>query len=205
MKVSAVINKQKFKFSNTNKSAVISALVIFIGIVSGIVLYKATQTYFEDELSVRFTQYLNEFANKNNPELFSGLLLKDVLYFVLMVIFSLCIYGSGAVFIISCLKSMGLGLLTMYIYDAFALKGVEYCLMVFFPGKFIMIFAMILLTQNCYLNSNSIVKTVKNSGDGVVDLKKFCLRTLVIFLLIIISDIVDYLTVICFSSLFQFA
>lgn len=205
MKVSAVINKPKLKLDSTNKSALISALVIFVGVVVGIALYSALSENLKYELNDHFINYLSTFSQKNKPELISGLIFQNIIYFVLMLIFSVCLYGTLAIFMISSLKAVGLGILTTHIYCKFALKGIEYCLLVLFPGKFILILAMLLLTQNCYVNSNSILRVMRNQEDRVVDMKKFSLRSAVIFLLLLISSTVDFISAVSFSQLFEFA
>ena len=84
------------------------------------------------------------------------------------------------------------------------LKGIEYCLLVLFPGKFIMLFAMILLSQNCLITSNNIRLSARGNKDRVVELDKYILRTVFIAMIILVSSTVDFITIISFSSLFDF-
>lgn len=204
MKVHAVINKPSIKFDNTNKSAIISFSVIFIGIVAGVVLYTFADKSLIKEVTDLFIGNTTDFANNNKPEIFYGLVVDNLIYFALMHIFAMCVFGTPAVFFITFAKAMGLGFLTAIIYASFGLEGIEYCLMILFPGKFIMILVMILLTQNCYVNSNSITKSINPDNGGVVDLRKYALRTIVIFVLIVFSAAIDFVATISFSSLFEF-
>ena len=204
MKVNAVINKPSLKLNNTNKSAVLSFLVIFIGVVSGAILYNFTDESLINELTALFIGNTTDLLNNNKPELFYGLIVDSLIYFALMLIFAMCVYGTPAVFIISFAKAMGLSFLTTDIYGSFGLEGIEYCLLILFPGKFVLIFAMILLTQNCFINSNNITKSINSDNNRVVDLKKYAIRTVVISGLIVVSAIIDFVTMISFSSLFEF-
>lgn len=204
MKVHAVINKPSIKIDNTNKSAIISFTVIFIGIVAGVVLYNFADKSLIEELRDLVIYNMTNLANKNKPELFYGLIADNVIYFAFTLIFAMCVFGTPAVFFITFSKAMGLGLLTTDIYSSFGLEGIEYCLLILFPGKFVLIFAMILLTQNCYVNSNSITKSINPDNGRVVDLRKYAMRTVVIFMLIIFSSTIDFVVMISFSSLFEF-
>ena len=205
LKVKAVINKSDFRLNISNKSAIISSIVILAGIVFGVILYSLSDKSLVLELKEDFVGFVLNLKNKNNPEIFAGLFFQNVIYCLIMIIFSLCVYGTPAVLLISFIKAMGLGLLTTCIYDSFLLKGVEYCLLVFFPGKVFLIFAMILLTQNSYINSNLITVSFKGNSERGGSLKKFALRTLVIIVIITMSNILDCLTSVLFSSLFEFA
>ena len=205
MKVKAVINRSDFRLNNSSKSAIISFAVIFLGIVFGIMLYSLSDEALLTALQEDFISFVSVLKNKNNPEIFAGLFFQNILYCIIMIIFSLCVYGTPAVLLISFIKAMGLGLLTTCIYDSFLLKGVEYCLLVFFPGKVFLVFAMILLTQNSSVNSNSITKSFKGCAERGGSLKKFALRTVVIIIILTLSNTVDYFACALFSSLFEFA
>lgn len=205
MKVSAVINKPSFSSDNTKKSALISAVLLIAGIISGAVLYLISKDSIVSELWEYFINFSTDFSNKNKPEIFSGLVLQNLAYYILMLVFAVCAFGTPVVFFLSFIKSTGLGMLTAYIFDSFALEGMEYCLLVLLPGKFILIFAMILLTQNCYLTSLDVNKSLRNLKDGGVDFRKFSLRSLLLLIILLLSAAVDFAAVTTFSSLFSFS
>lgn len=204
MKVSAVISKPSFVLDNTKKSALISCLIIIAGLLSGSILYILSKENLSGSLFDYFISFSVDFSDKNKPEIFSGLLLQNLIYFVSMLLFGTSVIGTPAVFIITFIKSAGLGLLTAYIYGSFALKGIEYCLLVLFPGKYFLIFAMLLLTQNCYCVSLGILQNLRNANNRGADFRKFTVRSLLILIILIISATVDFIAVISFSSLFNF-
>ncbi len=202
--VSAVINKPSFSVDNTKKSAIISSAVLASGIVTGSLIYIVSKTQVSTELWELFTSFCMDFSNKNKPEIISGLVMQNLAYYSLMLIFAVSAFGTPAVFFLSFIKTLGLGMLTTYIYDTFALKGIEYCLLVLLPGKIILLFAMVLLTQNCYIMSLDIYRSLRNKSDRAVEFKKFSLRALLILILILVSSLIDFILVISFSSLFDF-
>lgn len=205
MKVSAVINKPSFSVDTTKKSAIISSIILVVGIISGTIIYFVTDESLINELWDYFISFSTDFSNKNKTEIISGLIMQNLIYYILMLLFATCFFGAPAVVVTSFLKASGLGMLTAYIYDNFALKGVEYGLLVIFPGKIILILAMILLTQNCCMTSLDIKNYITNNSNKIVDLKKFALRSILILILILISCLIDFLTIVSFSSLFDFS
>ena len=208
MKISAVIrnpSKDIFNAINENKSAVQSTLIIISGIVIGAILYIFNLENLSGDMFEYFISFSMDFTHKSKPEIFSGLLIPDLIYVIVMVILGTCVFGTHSVAYISLINSMGLGMLITYIYDNFALKGIEYCLIVLLPGKFLLVLAMILLTQNSVITSRLIKDSAYGRGDRVVDLRKYIIRILVITVIIILSTLVDFLTVISFSSLFDFS
>ncbi|MBO7319002.1 MAG: stage II sporulation protein M, partial [Clostridia bacterium] len=144
MKVSAVISRPDIRIDSTNKSALVSSAVISFGIILGALLYVFANDSLTGDLFDYFISFSVDFSNKNKPEIISGLIMQNIIYFVLMLIFGTSVIGTPAVYFLSLLKTSGLGLLIAYIYDCYALKGIEYCLLVMFPGKFLLIFAMVL-------------------------------------------------------------
>ena len=205
MKISAVINRPAFQVDNTKKSAVISSLVLIMGVVAGTLIYIITKSCTANILNEYFISFSKEFINKDKSEIFSGLVFQNLIYFIVMLVLATCAFGTPAVFVLSFIKVMGLGMLVTYIYDSYALKGLEYCLLILFPGKLILIFSMLLLTQSCYLMSIDIYDKIKSNNDRVVDFKKFSLRALLIFVFMFLSGILDLITFTSFSTLFNFS
>lgn len=205
MKVSAVITRPTISLDNTKKSAILSSLVIVAGLVAGSVIYLLCSEDFTNNLFDYLISFATDFSNKNKPEIYSGLVLQNLIYYILMLIFGTSVIGTPAVFLISFIKTIGLSFLTTYLYDTFALKGIEYCLLIIFPGKFFLIFAMVLLTQNCYCTSTDIMKSMKIKDSRGVNFKKFTARSLLILLILIASSIIDFIMIISFSSLFELA
>ena len=208
MKVSAIItnpSRDIVKTINVNRSTIQSASIIILGIICGVLLYVFNTETLSGDLFEYFISFTTDFSYKSKPEIFSGLMLSDLIYLIAMVIFGTCAVGTSAVICLSLINSMGIGMLTAYIYDSFALEGIEYCLIVLLPGKFLLILAMILLTQNCVITSKLIWESANNKADRVVDFRKYIMRILIITIIFFLSTLVDFITVTAFSSLFEFA
>ena len=203
MKINAVISKPALKVNSADKTAIISAVIIAVGIIAGTVVFIFSKDTAVDSLCDYFLAFTSDFTNKNKPEIISGLILSNIPYFIMMLILGTSVIGVPGIAVLTFAKSMGIGLLVTYIYDSFALKGIEYCLLVLLPGKILLVFAMILLTQSCYVTSGNI-RTSLYDKETAEPLHKFAVRSLVILLLFLASSVVDYFTLTGFSSLFKF-
>lgn len=204
MKINAVISKPSIYVNYANKTAILSAVIIAMGIISGTIIFLVSDDTVAETLFEYFISFTTDFTNKNKPEILSGLILSHIPYFVVMEILGVSVVGIYLIPMITFIKSVGIGMLVTYIYQMFTLKGIEYCLLVLFPGKFILIFAMILLAQNCLITSDNIRLSAHGNKDRVVELNKYILRTIFIAMIIIVSSIIDFITIISFSSLFDF-
>lgn len=208
MKVSAVINAKKISANQLRvklPSVFITFVPIALGLVFGSVIFNLSTDSIFDSLKNYFLSFTTNFSNKSTSETISGMLLTYVPYFVMMLIFGMCATGAAPVFILSFIKSAGIAMTATYIYSEYALKGVEYCLLVFYPGKILSLLGMLMLTHSCYFMSTSINKLIKGKSDTDVEIEKYLLRSLLIGLIFILSSIVDFLMVKCFSSLFSFS
>ena len=207
MKINAVITARRIKMPENkfyNISAFISAIPIGMGIIFGCVVYLLFGEQIKGELWDFFISFTTEFIGKTKTEILTGLILSNVPYLLFMYLFGTNLRGTYLTFTLSFFKSFGLGLLSSYIFSTYALKGIEYCLLIFFPGKVLMIFSMLLLTDNCYNASLKLSDKVKEKNDSHIDLIRYDLRTIFISVLVVLSCVVDFVMIICFSTLFDF-
>lgn len=207
MKINAVITAKRIKnpLESEHIYSFASAVTIAVGLFAGCLIFFLCRDNIINELSEIFLSFNGDFCNKNKPEIFSGLVFSSAPYIILSVILGTCAVGAPFVILLTALKSAAIGLVTSYIYYAFSLQGVEYCLLVFFPGKIILVFAMLLLTGSCISTARGVLKSVV--GEDTIkstNLQNYFLRSALIALIFILSSTVDFLMIICFSSLFSF-
>lgn len=207
MKVSAVINAKKFSTRQLHKlpSAFVSFIPIALGLIFGSIIFNFSGDSIFSSLKTYFLSFSTDFSNKSTLEIISGMLLTYLPYFIMMVIFGMCALGTAPVFVLSFFKSAGIAMTATYIYSVYALKGVEYCLLIFYPGKILSLLGMLMLTHSCYFMSTGISRLIKGTGNTEVEIEKYILRSLLIGAIFILSSLVDFLMIKCFSSLFSFS
>lgn len=207
MKVRAVISTGKIKthdFETGKINLFLVAACMAAGIMSGCATYIIFADVIKGELWNCFIGFSTDFASKTYPEIFSGLLLSNLPYLLIMYLTGTNTKGCYLSLVFTFLKTYGLGLVSTYIFCCFALKGIEYCLLIFFPGKIFLIFAILLLTENCCNMSYKINCVAKQKYSSQTDPTRYNLRTAFVLLIIILSAVIDLIMIICFSSLFNF-
>lgn len=191
-----------------NKSALLNdrgLLFSFIAILFGLIFGTVLTVFFENgiknEILSLFVSFNTEIADKSKMELFSGIILSGLLYFGAMFISGGNIFGKELSLIITAVKASGITAVIAFLYSQYALKGLEYCLLIFLPGKLIFMFGMLFMTKCCFDFSK---KLRCNSNEVIKDTKLFSLKSSISFLIFMLSWTVDFLAIIVFSGLFDF-
>ncbi|MBE6774743.1 MAG: hypothetical protein E7543_00960 [Ruminococcaceae bacterium] len=206
MKINAVISTDIIKKEKIteNKISIINFSVLASAIVCGTLLYVFLKDYFADGIFKSFTSFFSDFSNKTNLEIISGIALSHLPYILLMMILGTSACGCAIIVIISFIKVAGLGILAAYFYSSFALKGIEYALLVFFPGKFVLILSVLFMMHFCTNNSLNIKSLIKGECRAENMDSLYNLKSVIAILLFILSSAIDGFTVVSFSSLFAF-
>lgn len=208
MKINAVILPKKSDKDNSyenDKSIYISFIFILCGLICGALIYLFTGANLKGSIWNLFTGFFTDFSNKSNPEIISGLILSGLPYYFAMIVFGSSIFGYPFVLLLSFIKSMAPSLLFSYLYSSYGLQGAEYVFLVMAPGKIIMLLGVLMLTQSCLTMSASLQKlTNEGSKDCKHELRKFVLRSVIIYVVLLASDLVSFITITGFSSLFSF-
>ncbi len=209
MKISAVISpkmiKHKKRYVIYDKISLINFLILTTGLLSGVLIFVAAEEYLIGEIYENFIRFSTDFSSKTSLEILSGNIISHIPYIALLVIFGLSIYGTIPILLISLIKTMGLGLVSAYIYSTYSLKGIEYSIMVFFPGKLILIFSILILMHICVSSSIRIRQSVAGELQTKYSLSEYLAKVSIGILLYLLSSLTDCLAVVCFSSLFNFS
>lgn len=205
MTIKTVIQKNKLDLLSSGRvSTIISCIPIGTGLLLGCLFCFLFENQITEKLITAFVEFATNHSNKSGLEIFSGIVLSIIPYFLIMYFLGTSARGTSAIFLMTFLKALGLSIVTTYIYFTYELKGIEYCLLVFFPGKILLLFSMLLLTENCYVTSKQIQRTVKNKNESKVDLIKYDFRNVFIAVIMLLSCLVEFVLIKAFSTLFVF-
>lgn len=208
MKVSAVIvNHRKAKKNNIslNLSLILSILPILCGFISGALLYAFMKENLYRGVFDVFISFFTDFSNKSSLEILSGLIISELPYIFIMLIFSFSAIGYPFVLMLTYIKSIAPTLLFAHLYSEYALKGAEYVFLILLPGEIINLFGIILLTQGCFAFSRHIDGVLKNlKGEYIQELKGFLLKFSVSVAIILFGNLITLFTISLFSGLFSF-
>ena len=206
MRISAVVTKDMIKSSNIIKDRLNLEIfiVIALGIISGTVFYIYSEPHIAEEIGNSFAAFCTGFTQKTKAEVFTGLLLGHLPYVIFMLILGKSSIGYIVIPLISYVKIMGIGFLNSYLYAVFGLKGVEYSLLIFLPGKFLMLFSVIFLMQCCIKNSVGIKSYIKGETEAENNSTIYSVRIMIAVIILISSSLIDCILTVSFSSLFSF-
>lgn len=206
MKISAVISSDLIKKERyiKDKTLLLCFAVIASGLVSGTFIYLFAKEALNAEILDAFLSYFTSFSHKTKIEIFSGMLIANLPYILLVIVLGTSAYGSVFIAIFSFIKIAGLGILSAYFYSEFALKGVEYSLLVFFPGKFMLILSVLFMMHYSINNSIHISRLIKGEYKTENSSSLYSVKTATAVMMFILSSLFDCFMAVSFSSLFSF-
>ena len=208
MKVSAVIvnpHKKVQKSKDLPLSLLLSISSVLLGLISGTLLYCFFKESLYSDVFSLFTNFFSDFTQKSSLEILSGLMVSELPYIFMMLIFSFSAIGFPFTILFTFIKSLAPTLLFSHLYFEYGLKGAEYVFLVLLPGEIVCTFGVLLMTQSCFNLSKFLSKNVKTTrGESSEETRNFTLKFAVSTVIILISNVITLLTVACFSSLFIF-
>lgn len=189
-------------FSQKDTSLNISFLSVFGGLSSGTLIYICLNDNFRDSICRLFVDFYSVFTDKSSIEIFSGIVFYGIIYFISMFIIGGSIFGKTMAHIITFFKVLGITVLACSFYTEYSIKGLQYALLVFFPGKCTLLVAMLLMTKICFETSRDILSFEKSEKSQLI--QTYIIKSSVTFLLFLLSWIIDFICIILFSDLFDF-
>lgn len=193
----------KQKLTLSDKLLLISGAVILSGITVGVLLFRTNSTYMSGELCKYFLSFSTDFSGKSFLEILSGFLSVNLIYYCIVTVMGTSALGDLPVALATFLQATGIGALTSYLFTTYGIRGFEYFLLVLFPGKVILLIAGILLSQNCIKSVIQIRSSLKQTSHEKYDLKLYLIRSLFILVIVVLSCLVDSVTVKLFAPLFS--
>ena len=208
MKVSAVIvnpHKKKRNKKDIPLSFLLSILSILLGLVSGTLLYCFLKENLYSEVFSFFINFFSDYTQKSCLEILSGLIISELPYIFMMLIFSFSAIGFPFTIIFTFIKSLAPTLLFSHLYYEYGLNGAEYVFLVLLPGEIICIFGVLLMTKSSFNLSKFFSDNIKvTRGESAEEIRSFTLKFAVSTVIILISNVITFLAVSCFGSLFAF-
>lgn len=180
-------------------------LSVLAGLISGSMVYATFIHKNNNPIVDIFISFNTEFIGKADAELFSGITVSVLIYFLMLFISGSSLFGRPMCVVITFFKFAGIGALISYLYIAYGLKGLEYVLLVFFPGKLILIFTSVLMSRSSFEMSGIVKNGTNEKGSTTLSMRLYYLKSLVYLLMFIVSAAIDFLMIKIFSSLFNFS
>ncbi len=203
MKVNAVFlseNKFKKNLNDTNSLYFVTG-ILTVSVFLSILFYVFFSEQIDSVIGDEFIKYFNMLKSKSKPVSFADLLLPYLFFHMVVILSSTSIIGDVVITILSCLRISGLTILVLHIYSTYRLIGIEYAFLILFPGKLFYILSVILIMKTGYHTVNSIKRKDKDRAYGI---NENIARYVFSVIIMLLSVVIDYVTVSSFADLFSF-
>ena len=187
-----------------NKSLVLSFIFIFSGVIFGTIVYNLDISGLYQEMMEVFLAFNIDFNDKSSIELFAGLILSGFIYFASMFVLGGNFFGKELILFVTMIKSSGIGALIAYLYSEYGIRGFEYTLLIFIPGKFILLFGMLLMTKCCYDMSDTLRRGITEQGSIKTYMKEYTVKSFISLFVFFLSWFIDFVCICTFLQLFSF-
>ncbi|MDR1464203.1 MAG: stage II sporulation protein M [Oscillospiraceae bacterium] len=129
----------------------------------------------------------------------------ELLFLAAAYLCGLCAVGLPMVLSLPVIRGLGVGMLSGWLYQTYALSGLSYCILVLYPATVISMLIMLTYCKESMLMSGDMLLTVTGKQDRVEStVRHYTRRYLLLLLLSGGSAMVDALCFTAFAKLFSF-
>lgn len=187
------IRKRCYNFTEKESQNTYYDAAFAAGMIIGAVSLKRADSYLSGAFSDMFSVYIRSKSSQSLGMNFINSLAVNAAFMLAVFVFGLCAVGLPLICILPIIRGVGIGMLSGYLYSNFALRGLGYCVLVIYPGLTPAIFAL-LLACSAGINSSyemllSLSSAKAQRGEGSI--KIYCMRFLIICILIVLAAVTD--------------
>lgn len=180
--------------------------MLLIGLILGALAVRHGQEPVLDKLLTLIRNYLQVkqeqplWINLNNA------FLKRLLSTLIIYCIGLCAVGAPMLYLIPVMHGAGVGMVSAYLYAAFALKGIGYCALILYPGEILFAAAMLFgCTAGMEMSGRLLRQITGNTDLQDAGLRQYSAQFGVILLICAASAILETAMYVLFSGYFQFS
>lgn len=189
-----------------NRRILIMMLLFAAGMIIGALSLKKADSYLSGAFSDMFSVYIRSKSSQSLGMNFINSLAVNAAFMLAVFVFGLCAVGLPLICILPIIRGVGIGMLSGYLYSNFALRGLGYCVFVIYPGLIPAIFALLLACSAGINSSYEMLLSLSSAKAqrGEWSIKIYCMRFLIICILIVLAAVTDAAASRLFCRLFSF-
>lgn len=183
------------------------SILLLSGLLIGVLVAKNGNESILDQVSRMFDSFYSVRENQSIGASVINSLKVSCAFWLINVLFGLCIIGIPFVTVIPVIRGLGIGLVTSYIYSIYGIKGIGYCFLIIFPGALISFIALIYAVSDSFKMSLYTLSSCVNSGapkGGAEKIKIFAVRQIFYLMLFAVSAFIDGIVNKLFAGVFNF-
>lgn len=199
-----VYNGKALKNIVENSRIFVLAFLFVSGVIIG-----AVSGNSETEISNKTADIINSFIVSKNQNEFVDIIINSFssngILMLTNVFLAFSLIGYPFLVWLPCIKGIGLGAFAGYLYSAYKITGLGYCIMTVFPGAIVSTVALIIAcNDSCDYSKNAFMKSLRGRGQFEKDETKiYLIRQSILIGVCIISSIIDSVFNLVFSGFFE--
>ena len=202
------LNKQLDSFLLIIKESrrIVFLLCLFIcGLIIGSFAVKNNDSLLSGQLEEIIKSAILKKEGMSFINAFCDSLITDFVFLLLAFSLGLCAIGIPVISVLPLIKGFSVGITGSFIYSEYSVKGVCYCLLVFFPAQILMSAILIIACNEGFYMSADLFSTLNNSASNEKNLIRMYLTRFGVLLLFTIAvSLLDGALTRLFSSFFAF-
>ena len=183
------------------------SILLLSGLLIGVLVAKNGNESILTQVSRMFDTFYLVRENQSIGTSVINSLKVSCAFWMINLLFGLCIIGVPFVTVIPVIRGLGIGLVTGYIYSIYGIKGIGYCFLIIFPGALISFIALIYAVSDSFKMSLYTLSSCVNSGapkGGAEKIKIFAVRQMFYLILFAVSAFTDGIVNKLFAGVFNF-
>lgn len=197
--------KNTLQIMEKNYNIIILTTLISFGIILGSIIISKTSSDFNNSINVLYDNFVASIREKSFISTFFDTFFTSMVYIFLFFIMGTNALGVPFVYFLTCIKGIGNGIISGYLYMTFGLQGVGFSTLVLFPYALLSGISVILMGNSSLKMSKSIFSGLsgKFTNSNEITIKKYCVNFLIYTALFIVASIIDAIFKVSFSGTFS--
>ncbi|MBR5273085.1 MAG: stage II sporulation protein M [Clostridia bacterium] len=198
-------NKRRIILLEKNYNVIILTILIGFGIVIGALIFSKTTSDLNNSIDVLYDNFVSSAREKSFISNFTDTFINSMVYLFLFFIMGTNAVGIPFIYFITCIKGIGNGIISGYLYSTFGLQGVGFSTLVIFPYALISGIIVILMGDSSIKLSKNIFlsMTGKSYTESEITIKKYCINFIIYTAFFIVASMIDAIFKVSFSNTFN--
>lgn len=183
-------------------------LMFIIGMIYGALLSKTQSAEFLESLNLITREYASAHEKQTLLKTLSSSFLSCSIFVVTPYLLGYSAIGQVASFFVPMFKGLGIGLTMGHLYLSYGLKGVSYSALIIVPQTVVGLFAILIGCREAIRLSSMFLGVCSSSKQGKPfsseTIRLYNIKFSVLLAIALFSAVVDVITVLLFSRMFNF-
>ena len=200
-----VYNGKVFKEIIENSRIFILVALFSVGIIVGASAINNNGEMIE-KIKYIISNFAMQRAGQGVSDNFFNSMLVNIVFVSLSVFFAFSLIGYPLILLLPFIRGAAIGAVSGYLYLEYKFMGLGYSLLMIYPSAVICMVAMIIIfNESCDYSRNAYLKAITGKGHFEKDeTKLFLIRQFIFSIIVVVSSLIDALSVELFSGFFLF-